>query len=1192
MRAPTCFRWSALVVAWIAAAGPASAGTLEHEFEFVEQELSVAVFDGYDFITLPGCDVTREPGRPQLPVLPATIALPPGASVTGLEVVSAESRELLGEFNPRPAQRPRILPIPGIELPDWEFTPPDRAVYEARAPYPATIARLTSTGRLSANTAAGMLIHPVQFVPDAGKLRFFRRVVVRVHYEQEPPSGTLTPRRAVRGFGRSVATNPEGLALSRGSVTPSETALEEADIEYVIIADDDHDGSFRPLAEWKTRKGVPASIVTTQWIDATYSGADLAEKIRRFVADAHETWGTVWVLLGGDTSWVPTRSAYAMTCEAGGHADEDELACDLYFGDLDGDWNADGDDTYGEVEDGVDLYPDVFVGRAPVTVGNEATVFVNKVLAYERGQDTSHNLDMLMAAEVLWDDPFTDSGIALNLIDREYVPPRYDPITKLYETLGNETVESVIAALNAGQGHVLHSGHAWYTVMGCGDGYMTRTDVDGLTNASGQPVLYSIGCWPAAFDLDQHCIAEHFLRNPIGGATAFMGNSRYGWASPGNPGYGYSERFMQQFYRMLFVEQVANAGAALAAAKATLIPLSQSQNVYRWHQYELNLLGDPEMPIWTNEPLQLTVSHADTVVAGASTFDVVAWTTQGPVDGALVCVTNGSDVYARALTGADGAVALAIETVLPDSLHVTVSGMNLAPYESTVPVHLTGVYLRTAGFTIDDSLANGDGLAGPGEDLELLLQIRNFGTQGATGVSASLSSSDTWISVGSGSASFPDIPGGATETGTPPFAITVADGCPDGHVAVLDLTITSDEARGAWSGAITLPICSPVLAAGSYDTDDTWGGDGDGVPEPGEHVRVMVEIVNSGHSDAIGVTASLDSDDPGVVVTAGDVEVQRIAAGESSQAVFEIGIGHGVIAPHFPELRLDLGAEGETAWSDTIVVAIGSAGFAHDFEQGDQGWTHGGTSDLWNRTDNRSHSGSTSWYCGTPGSWEYVNGMNSTLDSPPFVLGADMELSFWCWYSLPIYHEDGLFVELLSSDGAAIDTLDFIGSGGALETLGSIGNDWLEYRYALAGQTGDTVRVRFRFTTDATEVDEGVYIDDAAVATAAAPSGTGVADSEQEEPRIGYLHQNAPNPFGLSTTITFSLRESGDVVLAIYNIQGRLIRTLKEGPHSAGDHEVTWDGKDDLGADVAAGVYLYRLAIGEYEEARKMILVR
>ena len=60
----------------------------------------------------------------------------------------------------------------------------------------------------------------------------------------------------------------------------------------------------------------------------------------------------------------------------------------------------------------------------------------------------------------------------------------------------------------------------------------------------------------------------------------------------------------------------------------------------------------------------------------------------------------------------------------------------------------------------------------------------------------------------------------------------------------------------------------------------------------------------------------------------------------------------------------------------------------------------------------------------------------------------------------------------------------------------------------------------------------------------------------------------------------------------MYNIQGRLIRTLVEGSRAAGEHEVAWDGTDEYGIDVAAGVYLYRLRLGELEETRKMILVR
>jgi len=157
--------------------------------------------------------------------------------------------------------------------------------------------------------------------------------------------------------------------------------------------------------------------------------------------------------------------------------------------------------------------------------------------------------------------------------------------------------------------------------------------------------------------------------------------------------------------------------------------------------------------------------------------------------------------------------------------------------------------------------------------------------------------------------------------------------------------------------------------------------------------------------------------------------------------------------------------------------------------------------------------------------------------------------------------------------------------------LGSIGNDWLEYRYALPGSAGDTLQIRFRFTSDSADVAEGVYIDDVSVLVADAPTDTGADDAGEELPRIS-LQQNHPNPFSPSTLITFSLVTRGEVRLTVYNIQGRLIRTLVAGSHPAGEHEVAWDGTDEYGIDVAAGVYLYRLRSGELEETRKMILLR
>jgi hypothetical protein len=1172
------------------AASIARPAHLDHTIEFDESELTIVERDGYDVVTLRGCDLSVDVGRPQLPVRPLTLALPPDARVERIEVLEARSSELLDRYYPIPAQHPRILPVPGLEIPQRPFVHPDPRVYGGSEPYPRAIVEFVSSGRLGDVTLVGLAVHPVQFVPSDDKLRFFRKMAIRVHYDvddsESRPSDELHEAvvRTLTGGGQP--------RTARRTYRPSTTRLDAGEYDHVIIlGNSGFADAFAPLSDWKTAKGVPSTMVSVSWIQARYPGADTAEQIRSFIADAHGTWGSVWFLLAGDTDLVPTRRAYAMTCEAGGHALEDSIGCDAYFADLDGTWNADGDAVYGELTDAVDLYPEVFVGRAPVRNIDDVNAFVEKVLNYESAATVDYQLSMLMAAEVLWTDPFTDSGIALNLIDREYVPPRYDPITKLYETLGNETPESVLAALNGGPGHFLHSGHAWYNVMGCGEGYIYRWDVLALTNAARQPLVYSIGCWPAAFDLTDACIAERFLQNPSGGGVAFIGNSRYGWASPGNPGFGYSERFMQEFYRTIFVDKMTSAGAALATAKARFVPFSQTENVYRWHQYQLNLLGDPEMPVWTAEPTPLVVTVPDSVVPGPSVLGVSVMTSGGPLEGALVCASNGSDVYERGLTAHDGSISLPVDTVLPDSLTVTVTARDRIPYQRSIPVVFTGAFLRPVGVEIDDTAGgNGDGIAGPDETVELAIELRNFGTDDASAVEATISTADAMAGLIWNQSYYGDVAGGASATGTSPFALDISPDCPDGHVIVLDLTITASGTRTTWTGSVSITAGAPVLAAASYSIDDTAGGDGDGFAEPGETVALMLEIENSGMAAAVAPSFTLSSDDPTVDVTSPAAALPLIAAGASERAVFELALTPECPEPSFPVLYLDAVTSDGLTSSDTLRITVGSSGFSDDFETGPAGWTHGGTPDVWNLTGHRTHSGASAWYAGTPEVWEYPDDAEAWLDSPEFVRGAEAELSFWCWYEFPIYHEDGFYVEVLSQ-GAAVETLDFIGSGGALDMLGSVGNDWLEYRYELPGEAGDTLQIRFRLTTDEVDVAEGVYVDDVSVVMSDVPTETGVAGGDDRLP-VMHLYQNHPNPFSPSTAISFSLLAGAEVDLSVYNIQGRLIRTLVEDARPAGDYEVFWDGTDEYGTDVAAGVYLYRLRVGEAEETRKMILVR
>lgn len=88
------------------------------------------------------------------------------------------------------------------------------------------------------------------------------------------------------------------------------------------------------------------------------------------------------------------------------------------------------------------------------------------------------------------------------------------------------------------------------------------------------------------------------------------------------------------------------------------------------------------------------------------------------------------------------------------------------------------------------------------------------------------------------------------------------------------------------------------------------------------------------------------------------------------------------------------------------------------------------------------------------------------------------------------------------------------------------------------------------------------------------------------------LEQNLPNPFNPSTTIKYQLPASGEVSLVIYNLLGQQVRTLLKETVDAGFHSIVWDGKNELGTQVASGVYIYRLQAGDFSTAKRMMLLK
>ena len=159
---------------------------------------------------------------------------------------------------------------------------------------------------------------------------------------------------------------------------------------------------------------------------------------------------------------------------------------------------------------------------------------------------------------------------------------------------------------------------------------------------------------------------------------------------------------------------------------------------------------------------------------------------------------------------------------------------------------------------------------------------------------------------------------------------------------------------------------------------------------------------------------------------------------------------------------------------------------------------------------------------------------------------------------------------------------------------------WLSYTPDMGTvMQGESAEVVVGF--EAAGLDEGVYTCELAIVSNDPLQGAIVVPvtmtvtsltSSGGMPAVFVLHEAAPNPFNPTTILRFSLPAGGHAELKLYDVQGRLVRTLIEGHRPAGDGEARWDGRDQSGRRVSSGAYYARLTAGGQTSVKAMVLVK
>jgi len=466
--------------------------------------------------------VSAEPGQPLLPHWSFTLAVPQGMRVAGVDCRASGTSEIGRGLDLLPGQTPASVAQTALPA----FVSPDPAVYGSDAAWPGRFAEASPIGIKSGFRLVTITLHPLQYQPASGVLTIAGELAVTVRYEPDPLAQrqTLTSGQ-LAGFSpavRALAYNPDDV----GKYAPAVRPAYFGDIDYIIITSDALASYFQPLVDWRTMEGFKTEVRTVSWIAANYTGRDTPEKIRNFIIDYYNTKGIRWVLLGGDNPVVPCRECRAVCAGETG-----DIPCDLYYADLQGTWDNNNNNIFGEQDvDTVDLYCDLYVGRASVDNSTQVQTFVNKVLTHEQNPPTGYLQRILMADALLWngyDQTQSNDSIAALLPAGWYHTMIHSP--------GSST--SVRDSINNGFQfvHLVGHGNEYGTYDG-NNAYYNSDFADEQTNGSKVNFLNANSCYTGNFEYED-CVAEHAQYNPNGGSIAVVYCSRYGWGEkgPGQP---------------------------------------------------------------------------------------------------------------------------------------------------------------------------------------------------------------------------------------------------------------------------------------------------------------------------------------------------------------------------------------------------------------------------------------------------------------------------------------------------------------------------------------------------------------------------------------------------------------------------------------------------------------------------------
>lgn len=494
---------------------------------------------------------TTNQGGPKLPVFTKAFEFPWGTEITDIECLYSDVKTMSISDKIEPVPLFKYLDSGQVKV-EKKF---NQITYKSHNSYPLDWFSYDEGSGINKNgdhvLFLALHIYPVKYIPAKNIIQYINSIQMTIKYKE-----------------------------------PATTNFEPNEFDLVIIAPSEFSDNLLPLVNHKNSYGVKTNLTNLEYIYDSFPGRDEAEKIKYFIKYALEEWGISYVTLVGDIKKLPIRDTDAYPWKGFG----DNILTDLYYADIyneTGDfcsWDANDNDTFGEVKynhsgfppqvidlDGVDLYPDVRVGRLACRNIEEVDNVVNKIIIYEEntygqrwfkrivlaGGDTfpPNGLEGLFVFE----GEITNKQVAKQLRNFRHI--------KLWASRRNLNALTFNIAINIGAGFITYAGHGFDVGWGTYRPNAFRKRMlfynmmflYGLRNRNKLPVVFFDACLTARLDFDMRmfsvryptlvklfetitgitydhsdltpCFAWKFMTMKNGGAIATVGATRpaYTW---------------------------------------------------------------------------------------------------------------------------------------------------------------------------------------------------------------------------------------------------------------------------------------------------------------------------------------------------------------------------------------------------------------------------------------------------------------------------------------------------------------------------------------------------------------------------------------------------------------------------------------------------------------------------------------